>query len=124
MERKLFTEITDIMLKLGLKPKFVGFEYIREAVEIYLNKDTSEEKLTTEIYPKLGYIHGVNSMHIERNIRIAINDAYKNNSLLSINEFYDSIVYDNSYALSNGELISIIIEIINLKKIRTRIVKD
>ena len=124
MDKEHFAEVTDVMLKLGLKPKFVGFEYMREAIEMYINKGACDEKLTTEIYPRIASNHEVTVTHIERNIRIVINDAFKSDGLLSINEFYDSVVYDNSYVLSNGELISIIVEIIRLSQIRKRLVGE
>lgn len=121
MEKGLYFEITDIMLKLGLQPKFAGFEYLREAVGLYVNKATSEEKLTTEIYPKIAEKYDVSVMIVERSIRMAISDSFNSKGLLGLNDYYQNVVYSGDFMLSNGELISIIAEILKLNKIRDKL---
>ena len=124
MDNDLFDEISDIMLKLGLQPKFAGFEYMREAIWIFLRDDKTWEKITTEVYPQVAEKFSVNTLIVERNIRIMISDAFKKGGLLGINEFYESIVYTNSFTLSNNELISVIVEILKLKQLKEKLVES
>lgn len=122
MDNDLYDEISDIMLKLGLQPKFAGFEYMREAIWIFLRDNKTGEKITTEVYPQVAKKFCVSHLIVERNIRIMISDAFKKGGLLGINEFYESIVYTNSFPLSNNELISVVVEILKLKQLKEKLV--
>lgn len=121
MDKKLYIDITEIMLGLGLNPKYIGFEYLRSAVEVFYRKNDLEERLTTEIYPKVAERFETTIVVVERSIRMLILDSYNSGGLMNINEYYGSVVIDNKTVLSNGELIAIIAEIIRLRKIRERL---
>ena len=121
MANDLFTEVTSIMLKLGLQPKMSGFDYMREAILIYFYKYKFDEKFTLEIYPKVAEKFGVNELLVERSIRVLIQEAHKSGGLLGINELYDHIVYDGDFVFSNGELISIVVEVLRLNTLRERL---
>jgi len=121
MENEIFLEITDIMLSFGLQPKYIGFNYLRDAIEIFFNKVGNVEKLTVETYPKIAERYGVSVMVVERNIRIVIRNAYKSKGLLEINSYYGNVVYSGEETLSNGEVISIIAEILKLNRIKQKL---
>ena len=108
-------------MKLGLQPKFAGFDYLREAVALYYSKSELEEKLTTDIYPKVAEKFDVNETIVERDIRVVISVAYKNGGFLALNEYCGTVVYTNSYTLSNLEVVSIVTEILLLNEIKEKL---
>lgn len=118
MQNDIFSEITDIMMKLGLRPKLHGFDYLREVIALCYQKDMEEEKLTVEIYPKVAKKYEVSDMVVERSIRLLIQDSFDDRRLLGLNTLYDCVVYDGTYNFSNSELISIITEILKLNHLK------
>ena len=121
MPNDLKTEITEIMLKLGMPPKHSGFIYLKEAVFLCYQKCNSVEKISTEIYPQIAQIFNVSVTVVERNIRVLISESHKNGGLLEFNDFYGSVIFDNSFILSNSEVVALIVEILRLKAIREKL---
>ncbi len=105
-----YRKITEILLKLGVKPKMSGFEYLRDAT--VLQYENSEMKLM-DIYKKVAEKHNAKPGSVEKNIRNAITAAFNVGGLLTINEFYNTVMYDNTEKYTNLELITLICEIIN-----------
>lgn len=113
-----YTRVTEILLKLGVKPKMIGFEYLRYAV--IRQYEDSKRKLM-DIYEEIGKIYGSKPYSVEKGIRNAINYAYSIGGLLSVNDYYDMVVYNNNERYTNLELISIICEILKLDKLKNRL---
>lgn len=124
MERDIYGDITAIMLRLGLRPKLVGFNYLREAVALVCERQGVGDNMTSDIYPKVAEKFDVSDLLVERCIRVSIADAFKTGGLLAINELYDNLVYNNTFTWSNSELISIISEIVKLKDLRDNLLKN
>ena len=117
MTNELYIKITEILLYLGIKPKMAGFDYLRSAIGFSYSTNQFE-KVTTEIYPKVGKEYSITEDLVERSIRMVIVEAHENGGLLGVNELFDQIVFNNKYLLSTGEFISIVAEIIRLQEIR------
>ena len=124
MPNDLRSQITEIMLKLGMQPKHSGFMYLREAIFLYFEKPNGEDKISTELYPKIAKMFGVSVTIVERNIRVLINDSQKNGGLYELNAFFGSVVFNNSFVLSNGEVVAMIVEILKLNQIKYKLVQE
>lgn len=113
MNNENYNMITQILLKLGIKPKMLGFDYLRYA--IILQVENENLKLNA-IYNTIAKDFNTKSCSVERGIRNAITCAYNVGGLLSINDYYDMIIYTNDDKFTNLELIAIICEVINLAR--------
>lgn len=113
--------ITETMLKMGMQPKHQGFNYLRESVCLYSEKPNGEEKISTEIYAKVAQIYDVSITVVERNIRLLIQESHKTGGLLEMNECFGGLVYNNSFLLSNGELIALMAELVKYYQIKQNI---
>lgn len=64
--------ITDFLIKCGISPKYVGFDYIVQIVLMAVENNFILSKLQKDIYPKISLMFKVPICNIERNIRSAI----------------------------------------------------
>lgn len=113
-----YNKVTEILLRLGIKPKMLGFDYLRYAV--ILQAENENLKLI-KIYNIIADDYNTKSHSVEKGIRNAITCAYNAGGLLSINEYYDMIIYTNDNKYTNLELITIICELIHLEKRKKQI---
>lgn len=112
IKNKNYHKVTEIILNLGIKPKMLGFDYLRYAVIL----QTANESLKlSEIYDQIATVYNTKPHSVERGIRNAITSAHNSGGLLSINDYYDNIIYNNGNKYTNSELISMIAEIVNLE---------
>lgn len=110
-------EITELLINLKINPNMAGFDYLRAAVDFCLKDEALKSNITTRLYPLLSKRFKTKPSIIERCIRFAITSAFENGGLLYLNNFYDTIVYKNNFIYSNAELISIIVEKIQLDRV-------
>lgn len=115
-----YENVTKLMLNCRFMPQMQGFDYIRSAVLYYLKQDKKKKGITTELYPMLAKQYNTKETSVERNIRKCIDTAFRTNGLLSINDYFGAVVYTNSFKFSNFEMISVLVEIIRLDKVRKR----
>lgn len=100
---------TAMLLDLGIPVKGSGFDYLERAIIIYFEDPT--QMLTKDIYPDVGksFSPKAGSYQVERAIRVAINEAWKNR---------DSRIWGYYFASdrkpSNGEFISRMARILRL----------
>lgn len=68
------TQVSGLLLTLGLRPKLRGFACLREAV--LLSAGEEHISVTKVLYPEVAKRCGCESTHVERNIRSAIDAAW------------------------------------------------
>ncbi len=112
-ENKQFNKVTKLMLSLMFKPHMQGFDFLRSAV-LYCLDEGSCKRITTQLYPEIARKYNTKPASVERNIRKCVESAYLCGGLLTLNTYFDAIVYKNDFCFSNGEMIAIMVEIINL----------
>ena len=115
MDIKMFNNITKVLLDLGFKPMMKGFDYLREAILIYINKD-KRHIFYKDIYPEIAQKYNVSSGSVERYLRIIIKDAYQSGGLLGINEYYKYVIIDDQNIITASEIVAIIAEIVEFNK--------
>lgn len=64
-----------LLLSLGHREDHSGTQYIRDAVEMYADGTV---RMTKDLYPDIGKLHGVPASAVERNIRHSIEWAMDN----------------------------------------------
>ncbi|MFA6860279.1 MAG: sporulation initiation factor Spo0A C-terminal domain-containing protein [Clostridia bacterium] len=80
-------QICEILLKLGLTEKHLGFAYIKECVLLILANKSNLKSLSKTVFPTIAAKYQTSTANIERSIRTAISkfDAKKACCFFSIN---------------------------------------
>ena len=117
----LFNEITDILLAFKVQPEIMGFDYLREGIRLCYQDSTLKNSITKKLYPKIAEKFGTTAETVERGMRTAVENSYNNGGLLEVNEKCGLIVYNNDFKWTNGEMITLLCELIRLKEIRERL---
>lgn len=73
----LDVQVTRVLIALGFSPKNIGFHYIRQALVLTVQDPSLLELITKNLYPKLAKQFNTKSMDIERTLRFAIGDWFK-----------------------------------------------
>ena len=121
IDNELTSQITDMLLSFKVKPDNIGFDYLRTGIKLCFEDWSLKNNITKKLYPQVAVLHSTSAETVERGIRTAIENAYNNGGLLEINEQCEFIVYNNDYKWTNGEMISILVELIKLKRTREEI---
>ncbi len=103
------------LVYLGISPKMKGYDYLKEAVCLCYMDDTMSRNLTKKLYPTIAEKFNTKSCDVERNIRSAIESAYRNGGLLNLNTYFNVIIYTQDRRLTNGEFIGIVLEKVKLE---------
>lgn len=112
-KNKLNQLICGVLFLSGIKPKFKGYIYLKEAIVIAYTNPESFNMLTKIIYPQIAEKYEVSPNKVERGIRTAIEKAWKQ---CGGNGFYErmgvSWVKDN-WRPTNSEYIYLVVEYLN-----------
>ena len=73
---KLSKFITKYLKLNGFSQKYVGFQYIKEAIIVAVERNKNVTSFNTEIYPIVAMKNGTQVSNIEKNIRKSIINAY------------------------------------------------
>ncbi len=116
-----YDKVTKLLMNFKFLPQMQGFEYLRSAILYCLDKGEDLSGVTTEIYPILAEKYNTQITSIERNIRKVIDKAFSFGGLLSLNDYFDTIVYTNKFKFSNNEIISIFVELLRLDRMKEKV---
>ena len=73
MEQQIRRMLTD----LGIYSKTKGFFFLIEAIEIYINSNEEQLKITENVYPTIAEKFRTTPSNVERSIRYTISELYK-----------------------------------------------
>lgn len=68
--------VTEIMRKIGIPIKMVGYKYLKEAITVAVDDPDSLMSVTKNIYPQVATKFGTSAGNVERNIRYVIESAW------------------------------------------------
>ncbi|MBE6975612.1 MAG: response regulator [Ruminococcaceae bacterium] len=68
------TQVSNMLLSLGISTKLRGYGYLREAILLMVNRP--HQSITKELYPTVATNCGVTAVQVERSIRSAIHSAF------------------------------------------------
>ncbi|MGN0676832.1 MAG: sporulation initiation factor Spo0A C-terminal domain-containing protein [Ruminococcus sp.] len=111
----LETVVTEIIHRIGIPTKIKGFSYLRSAVIASYNNSILLNNVTTMLYPKIAGIYNTTGICVERNIRNAIDSAWKNGNPATLNEMLGYNFKSDKKRPTNSELISLITESLLVK---------
>lgn len=116
------TAVGLLLTYLGFKNKLIGTSYLKEAILYrYQKVDIARMSLTGDIY--LTVAHKMNSTvnRVERAIRNSISDCNDNGNLIAYNDLIHGQLVNTEFPPTNGELISSMVNWLQLEKQKGRI---
>ncbi len=106
------SEITNALLTAGIPANLQGFHFLKDAITESIKQPNLLQQLTKRLYPDVGKKHGVTSAIVERSIRSAIDNSFKNNGLYGLNEMLSSQYFNGTEKPCNGCFIALLSEIV------------
>ena len=85
--------IESFIKKLGIRSNLKGYSYLITAIKLSLEDPTMLNSLTRRLYPTIAKIYNVDDRCVERNIRNAINTAYRRDPDRLCRAFYNTKPY-------------------------------
>lgn len=108
------TEVSNVLLGLGISTKLRGYTYLREAIlEMIANPGQS---VTKELYPAVGKICGATRTQVERSIRSAIGKAWKQRDEASWRQLFQGASADGPERPTNAVFITRIADRLSLNR--------
>lgn len=98
------TQISSVLLQLGLSAKLKGYAYLREGILLFAQDMT--QMVTKELYPAIGAKFSSSRDQVERAIRSAIQSAWKNRDNEIWRRYFTLADGDHIHCPTNGEFIA------------------
>ncbi|MBE7073504.1 MAG: hypothetical protein E7379_00155 [Clostridiales bacterium] len=117
-ESEIVQSITEVLMSFKFQTDINGFEYLRSAILLCYQDEELKNNISKKVYPMVAEMHNSNAQTVERGMRTAIENCYNSGGLLEINEVFGLIVYKNDFKWTNGEMISLFVEILKIKEKR------
>ncbi len=100
-------QITANLIKnMGIKPNLAGYNYLREAIMLAIEKPERLKSISKSIYSELAGIHNTKARNIERAIRCAIDSVCKDKKSISSSVGSEYIVINGERKPNNVQIIS------------------
>ncbi len=109
--------ISNIFITIGIPPHIKGFTYLREGIKMAVNDNTIINRVTKELYPKIGEKFGTTASKVERAIRHAIEVAWNRGRTDAISSIFGARVYIGSERPTNSEFIALVADKLSLENL-------
>ena len=109
-------QITNLFLTIGIPAHIKGYQFLREAVNMVIEKQDVINRITKELYPGIARKFGTTSSKVERAMRHAIEVAWNRGRLDSINKMYGYNVFSPDDKPTNGEFIALVSDKVRMAK--------
>ncbi len=101
-------KISNIFITIGIPPHIKGFSYLREGIKLAVEDPSIINKVTKELYPKIGEKFSTTASKVERAIRHAIEVAWNRGRSDAISSIFGARVYIGSERPTNSEFIALV----------------
>ena len=106
--KELEEKITNIFITVGIPAHIKGYQFLREAIKLAINKPDIINSITKELYPSIAQKFDTSASKVERAIRHAIEVAWNRGKIENINNVFGLKVYSNNEKPTNGEFIALV----------------
>ena len=100
--------ITNIFISVGIPAHIKGYQFLREAIKMAVERPDVVNSITKKLYPTIAERYDTTSSKVERAIRHAIEVAWNKGKIDSINNLFGIKVYSASDKPTNGEFIALV----------------
>ncbi|WKA56402.1 sporulation transcription factor Spo0A [Planococcus shixiaomingii] len=113
-------KINDRIKEVGIPPHLIGYKYLKEAVSLVLDEPEMLNKVTKSLYPGVAKKFDTTPQRVERSIRSAIENAWKNNEIDQLSKIFGYSEEHLEAKPSNSQFIGLVAE--SLKFARKEII--
>lgn len=106
--KALDEKISNIFLTVGIPAHIKGYQFLREAIKMAIEKPEIVSSITKELYPSIAEKFQTSSSKVERAIRHAIEVAWNRGKIENINSIFGIKVYNQNEKPTNGEFIALV----------------
>ncbi len=106
--RQLDEKISNIFISIGIPAHIKGYQFLREAVKLAVEKPEIIGSITKKLYPTIAERFETSSSKVERGMRHAIEVAWNRGKIENINNIFGLKIYNRNEKPTNGELIALI----------------
>ena len=107
-EHNLFSEVTNVMLQIGIPAHVKGYQFIREAILMVVEDVSLLGAVTKELYPGIAKKYDTASTRVERGIRHAIELAWERGNLDTLKQIFGYSMNIERQKPTNSEFIAIL----------------
>ena len=109
MQTKVLEEkISNIFITVGIPAHIKGYQFLREAIKMAIEKPDIINSITKRLYPSIAERFTTSSSKVERAIRHAIEVAWNRGKIENINNIFGIKVYSQNEKPTNGEFIALV----------------
>ena len=101
-------KISNIFISIGIPAHIKGYQFLREAVKLAVEKPEIIGSITKKLYPTIAERFETSSSKVERGMRHAIEVAWNRGKIENINSLFGLKIYSSNEKPTNGELIALI----------------
>lgn len=101
-------KISNIFVTIGIPPHIKGYTYLREGIKMTVEDQSIINRVTKELYPKIGEKYQTSASKVERAIRHAIEVAWNKGRTDAISSIFGAKVYIGSERPTNSEFIALV----------------
>jgi two-component system response regulator (stage 0 sporulation protein A) len=105
---ELNRRISNIFITIGIPPHIKGYQYLRCAIRICIQKTEIISCITKCLYPDVAKEFSTTPTKVERAIRHAIEVCWNRGKIDVINNFFGSTIFTKYDRPTNGEFIALI----------------
>ncbi len=107
-EKSIEERITNIFISIGIPAHIKGYQFLREAVKLAVEKPDIINSITKGLYPAIADSYKTTPSKVERAIRHAIEVAWNKGRIENINNLFGIKVYTANDKPTNGEFIALV----------------
>lgn len=115
-ENDLEIEITNLIHEIGVPAHIKGYQYIRDAIFMVVERRDVLSAVTKELYPMIAEKNNTTPSRVERAIRHAIEVAWNRGRLETIDEIFGYTVKLDKGKPTNSEFIAMIADRLRLER--------
>jgi len=104
----LFSEVTNVMHKIGIPAHVKGYQYIREAILMVVEDVSLLGAVTKELYPDIAKKYDTASSRVERGIRHAIELAWERGHTETLKQIFGYSMNVDRQKPTNSEFIALL----------------
>jgi len=112
----LYTEITNIICKIGVPAHIKGYTFLREAISMVVTDIDLISVVTKELYPAIGEKYNTTASRVERAIRHAIEVAWGRVEVETINTFFGYTIHSYKGRPTNSQFIAMVADKLRLER--------
>lgn len=114
-ERKLETDVTEIIHEIGVPAHIKGYQYLRDAIVMSVTDMDMLNSITKILYPTIAKKYQTTPSRVERAIRHAIEVAWSRGKMDTIDEMFGYTIHNGKGKPTNSEFIALITDRIRLE---------